>query len=189
MTAVFLPTDSTPGLVDLLTELSARQLFMPNLTTPTTLDDAIPTPIKVPVMPMPGFKHGHCWYNSKIHSDAVGGSVVFGWALYAEHGCRLIAQHHAVWKTPNGNLVDVTPNPGFVEVLFLPDPRVPFDYVEFRCPYNLERTPKKGFMWVAPAGSELERSSKYAICKMNPKEAATTMQQAMSRYLSGAPPF
>lgn len=186
MTCIFHPTDEMPGFIDLLTELSARHLFMPKLTNPTTLDDPIPTPIKVPVSPRPGFEPGHCWYNSKIHSDATGGSVVFGWALYAEHDARLMAQHHAVWKTPDGDLVDVTPNPWVAEVLFLPDHRVPFDYDGFRCPYSLERTPKEGFMWVAPPGSQVERSPRYAICVMDTQLAAATMQAALSRYLKNA---
>lgn len=186
MEAIFHPPEDAPSFIDLLTELSARWLFMPEMTAPATLDDPIPKPVKVPVSPITGFQHGHCWYNCKIHSDTVGGSVVFGWALYAHHDGHLTAQHHAVWKAPDGDLVDVTPNPGFAEVLFLPDHRVPFDYEGFRCPYSLERTPKEEFMWVAPPGSEVERSPRYAICVMDTQKAAATMQAALSRYLKHA---
>lgn len=184
MKNIFLPTTETQGFVALLTELSSSLLCMPRLTTRAQLDDI--TPINVPVSPMAGLEHGHCWYNSKIVVERLGGSVVFGWAFYGEEGGRLVAQHHAVWKTPNGHLVDVTPNPGFSETLFAPDDRVPFDYVEFRCPYNLEWTQNEGFMWYAPAGSDVERCGWFAICRIDKAKGTETMQAVMNRYLEAS---
>ena len=37
------------------------------------------------------------------------GESVFGWAVFAFPGAYWEAQHHAVWRSPAGDLLDVTP--------------------------------------------------------------------------------
>lgn len=57
-----------------------------------------------------------------------GGSVETGWSLWEWPGVLAEAIHHAVWRTPDGALIDVTPTRGhFKRVLFSPDPVATFD--------------------------------------------------------------
>lgn len=74
------------------------------------------------------FRLGYCWYNAQRAANDWGGDVVHGWLIW-ETDDGLLAQHHTVWKTPDGPLVDVTPNDGdFKETLFSRSPQHPFDY-------------------------------------------------------------
>lgn len=55
----------------------------------------------------------NCISNVMSFVERQGGSVIYGW--YFGHresekfGNYLIATHHAVWRAPNGNLIDITP--------------------------------------------------------------------------------
>ena len=54
---------------------------------------------------------------------AEGGTMVTGWALWEWPGVFIEAEFHAVWRSPDNSLVDLTPNrilPS--EIAFLPDP-------------------------------------------------------------------
>tara|TARA_B100001250_G_scaffold393335_1_gene396036 strand:+ start:963 stop:2084 length:1122 start_codon:yes stop_codon:yes gene_type:complete len=66
---------------------------------------------------------GRCYWNANICSQTWGGEVVLGWMLYGnpylennveitDKNCSLILYGHAIWKTPEGNLVDVTNHGG-----------------------------------------------------------------------------
>jgi len=51
-----------------------------------------------------------------------GGQAVFGWSLWDLPGIWLYAEHHCVWRMPNGELVCVTPQLGHeTRILFLSD--------------------------------------------------------------------
>ena len=55
-----------------------------------------------------------------------GGDYVVGWAIWERPELWVEAEHHAVWRGPDG-LVDITPHGIPVEqVLFLPDPGAPY---------------------------------------------------------------
>jgi hypothetical protein len=52
-----------------------------------------------------------------------GGKVLYGWQLWEWSDVLLEAEFHAVWLSPENELMDVTPKPFKVEkILFLPDP-------------------------------------------------------------------
>jgi hypothetical protein len=52
-----------------------------------------------------------------------GGSICHGWQIWEWPGVMLEAEFHAVWRTPNGQLRDITPKPEPIpRILFLPDP-------------------------------------------------------------------
>lgn len=90
-------------------------------------------PVYVPVRPAPEAKFIHCFENSEMQAAHQGGEAVYGWAIWHWPGRWFEAEHHAVWRRPEGDLVDVTPQTGDPErVLFLPDPSAPYDPSCFR---------------------------------------------------------
>jgi hypothetical protein len=57
-----------------------------------------------------------------------GGSVCYGWQIWEWPGVMVEAEFHAVWRSPTGELHDITPKQVPVpQVLFLPDPRRKYD--------------------------------------------------------------
>lgn len=52
-----------------------------------------------------------------------GGTTQYGWIILQTDGLMIEAEFHAVWKSPDGNLLDITPKvDGESIVSFLPDP-------------------------------------------------------------------
>ncbi|MDF4336088.1 hypothetical protein P3383_23210 [Vibrio parahaemolyticus] len=104
------------------------------------------------------YKPSHCWYNCKAHTNKYGGDIVFGWALFFGEGVYQ-AQHHAVWLSPKGELVDLTPDElGDSETAFLVDGRVPFDFDSFRFSPNFNYLPdEKQGVWGIPNLAKFER--------------------------------
>jgi hypothetical protein len=90
-------------------------------------------PLYVPVRPAAASKPAYCFDNSAAHADLHGGEVVYGWAIWRWPGRWFEAEHHAVWRSPAGELLDVTPQAGDPpRILFLPDPAAPYDSTTFR---------------------------------------------------------
>lgn len=52
--------------------------------------------------------YGNCYWNVEAVAAERGGSMVLGWMLYQEPNFFLCAEHHAIWRMPNGELRDVT---------------------------------------------------------------------------------
>jgi hypothetical protein len=74
---------------------------------------------------MPLGAEGHCYDNVQRQCIRAGGSVALGWWLCHEPGIFLGAFHHAVWRAPSGELLDLeTPEADDESsyVTFLPDP-------------------------------------------------------------------
>jgi hypothetical protein len=91
------------------------------------------TPLYVPVDPAPTAKYAYCFDNSVAQAALRGGEAVYGWAIWHWPGRWFEAEHHAVWRSPAGDLLDVTPQSGNPpRVLFLPDPTAPYDPSTFR---------------------------------------------------------
>jgi hypothetical protein len=90
-------------------------------------------PIFVPSRPQPDAVISFCFDNVARQISAMGGTVVPGWAVWNLAGAYFEAEHHGVWRSPSGELVDVSPQPNCaVRILFLPDPAVPYDPLSFR---------------------------------------------------------
>ena len=69
-----------------------------------------------------------CISNVRRRIAAHGGEPVLGWKIWEWYGIMLEAEFHMVWRTADGLLKDVTPNPlGYKRVLFLPDPSLKFE--------------------------------------------------------------
>jgi hypothetical protein len=65
-------------------------------------------PINVPLQPENAAELSNCFNNvaRKVAKD--GGSIVYGWALLPQKHI-LEAEKHAIWKTPDGEYLDITP--------------------------------------------------------------------------------
>ncbi|WP_446719506.1 SEC-C domain-containing protein [Inquilinus sp. OTU3971] len=58
-----------------------------------------------------GYSSGSCYWNVEKHVNQHGGSKVNGWLLNWWPRLYTEAMHHAVWKSPSGELIDVTNDP------------------------------------------------------------------------------
>lgn len=107
-------------------------------TSPTVIDDhtrrilaIINTgtdPVVLPIVAEKKASLGDCFFNveDKIKKD--GGSSCFGWAIL-QGGFIIEAEAHAVWKSPEGKLLDITPRePRFRSstIMFVEDPNMVF---------------------------------------------------------------
>lgn len=120
--------------------------------------------VEVTIDPQPNCEIAYCWYNCINHQLSNGGQVIYGWSLW-QFQYVYVAQHHAVWRSDEGDLIDPTPNQGATDkALFMPDNRAPFDIEELRSPPNLEWRNNGEFVWVA--GSF--RSNEFFIGRMDP---------------------
>lgn len=90
-------------------------------------------PFFVPVDPAPNSRVAYCFDNSVAQAAARGGAAAYGWAIWRWPGRWFEAEHHAVWRRPDGSLLDVTPQLGNPErILFLPDPEAVYDSDTYR---------------------------------------------------------
>jgi len=82
-----------------------------------------PPPAYVDVRPLDGMPAKECFpiVEEKVAGD--GGSRVIGWSLWEMPGIFVEAEFHAVWRAPDGGLLDVSPKARPTRrILFLPDP-------------------------------------------------------------------
>lgn len=109
--------------------------------TPTEIDSLIlgfcktvhPTndPIYVQVKPTPLAVHTWCYNNLFHHRKKYGGEVIMGWCIWYAKLTHVEAESHCIWKSPKGELVDITPKPdGEQRILFIPDERNKFEGFE-----------------------------------------------------------
>ena len=99
------------------------------------------SPIYLDVEPESYSRVGECLpaVEEKIRRD--GGTRVLGWQIW-KTAILAEAEFHAVWKSPEEKLMDITPKPIPVpRILFLPDPRAKYvgaqvDNVRINIPGN-----------------------------------------------------
>jgi hypothetical protein len=73
-------------------------------------------------------KQSHCFDNVARQIKRRRGSVAYGWAIWHWPGKYFEAEHHGVWRSPGGILLDVSPQlDGRRGILFLPDPTAVYD--------------------------------------------------------------
>lgn len=90
-------------------------------------------PIYIPVKPAWSAIQSHCFDNVREGIRKSGGSIVYGWAIWLWPGVYLEAEHHGIWKSAGGKLVDITPTIGLTEhVLFAPGAKAVYDPAAFR---------------------------------------------------------
>ena len=101
-------------------------------TTPSELSESIlnfcreldPTQIPVFLSIQPDQKaiKAECFSNVREHIKRHGGSMQLGWIIWETAGIMLEANFHAVWRSSEGELLDVTPQvDDEIRILFLPD--------------------------------------------------------------------
>ena len=62
-----------------------------------------------------------CFSNLERKIKRDGGGIQYGWAIWYLPGILMEAEFHAVWVSPKGELIDVSPRQiQFKEILFLP---------------------------------------------------------------------
>src|ERR1700761_6973034 len=70
--------------------------------------DAKAKPVTVPIIPEADAAINSCFYNVKRKVSKDGGEACYGWALrLTQH--ILEAEKHAIWLSPAGNYIDITP--------------------------------------------------------------------------------
>ena len=76
------------------------------------------------VRPEPGAAVNGCFSNVRAKVARDGGRMVCGWQLWEWPHVLVEAEFHAVWLSPWGELVEITPKPhGENDILFVPDDR------------------------------------------------------------------
>ena len=104
-------------------------------TTPVEITDrimelcsgAVPgtVPVYVPVEAAGWGLMNECFPNVQRMVWEHGGQQVNGWAVWQWANISVTLEAHAIWESPEGKLVDITPHDcGEREILFLRDDRV-----------------------------------------------------------------
>lgn len=101
--------------------------------TPTSIDERVRAlcsklvpnrdPIYVPVQPEHDAEIEDCFVNVARKVDREGGTILHGWQIWDWVGVLIEAEFHAIWVSPSGENVDLTPKKDEEQrILFLPDP-------------------------------------------------------------------
>ena len=76
----------------------------------------------IQVAPRHDSGHLDCFNDVQRHISENGGSIVHGWLLWEWPNVLVEAEFHAVWKSPDGKLLDVSEKPqGETTILFVED--------------------------------------------------------------------
>ena len=107
-------------------------LLLVNTTTPLIISKQIRDlcekinpeckPFHIEVNPDKNSIPHECFENVKLRVRKQGGSIQHGWYIWEWPTIYVEAEFHAVWVSPSGEFVDITPNDyGVNRILFLPD--------------------------------------------------------------------
>jgi hypothetical protein len=95
------------------------------------------------VAPEEGAEMIECFHNVETAVAKFGGEVIYGWAIWTWPKVWLKAEHHAVWRRPDGTTVDITPHSNNeTSVLFLPDPTAVYDFINNKRRNNIRKALK-----------------------------------------------
>ncbi len=87
--------------------------------------DSTSTPEYVAVERGEGCVTGESFQNVSLMIRRHGGSVQHGWSMRVQPSAYVEGAFHAVWRRPDGALIDVTPRKdGLLETLFLVDTKM-----------------------------------------------------------------
>lgn len=111
---------------------------MKSETTPAKVTDkimelcsrAVPgvEPAYVPVEAQEWSLPNECFPNVRQMVQERGGQQTNGWAIWQWANVLVEAEAHSVWRSPEGELVDIAPHKnGETEILFLADPDMIYD--------------------------------------------------------------
>ena len=81
------------------------------------------TPVYADVVPMEGESVNECFGLVNRCVAEKGGEALVGWSLWELPTLFVEAEFHAIWRSPSGSLLDISPRSSpTARVLFLPDP-------------------------------------------------------------------
>lgn len=81
-------------------------------------------PVYLPVKPEPGAIMAECFPNVQAKIASAGGTMLCGWQLWEWPHVLVEAEFHAVWVSPTGEMLDITPKAeAETRILFVPDPQ------------------------------------------------------------------
>lgn len=103
------------------------------LTTPATIDNNVQqfckkispseSPVFLPVQPLNWSRLNYCNKNVERMIQLHSGKMVLGYKIWYVPFLYIEAERHAVWRSPNGELLEITFNKdGESQILFLPVP-------------------------------------------------------------------
>lgn len=86
--------------------------------------DGTTKPVFVPLLPRDDSLPNDCFENVRRQIDEKGGEIIHGWRVFTLPSVFHEAEFHAVWKSPQGELLDVSlpPEEGTRRIVFFPDP-------------------------------------------------------------------
>jgi len=86
-------------------------------------------PVYVDVRPGQADTRAECFFNVRRYVEGFGGAFAYGWSVRMWERVYMEAEHHAVWRRPDGALLDVTPMRSHeARILFVRDDRRTFDF-------------------------------------------------------------
>jgi hypothetical protein len=131
-----------------------------------------------------------CFQNVAARVAADGGSVQHGWTIWMWPSVLLEAEFHAVWRAPEGDLVDVSPRIAKEDrILFLPDPSRVYagrQVDNIRQPLSKDDVVKdfialaEARFWVLNRG---DRADAHEVAIEDPRERAVLMLGAMTGHM------
>ncbi|WP_238978994.1 SEC-C domain-containing protein [Novilysobacter arseniciresistens] len=81
-------------------------------------------PVNLTVQPEAGAVVNECFPNVEAKIASAGGRMQCGWQIWEWPQVMVEAEFHAVWVSPEGQFVEITPKPhGEATILFVPDAR------------------------------------------------------------------
>jgi len=100
-------------------------------------NNGVQNPFYVQRQPKPDCQEGDCFENVKKYVAKQGGTILIGWAITSRKNLYLECEAHAIWKTSDGEIVDITQNKeNFDKTLFslqrsMRAERTPSKYIPF----------------------------------------------------------
>lgn len=91
-----------------------------------------------------------CFRNVESHIALYSGDIQYGWIIWESPNRTLNAEFHAVWVSPTGELLDITPKvDGEIRILFLPDSTITFrgQLIENRKKVLVDNTWTRQWIW------------------------------------------
>lgn len=84
---------------------------------------------KMIFIPWAKARENDCYKNVERYVECYGGRLVYGWSVWLCPKVFVEAYHHAAWLSPQGKLIDISPDSTSHEKerIFIEDNNAPFD--------------------------------------------------------------
>ncbi|HDZ9207825.1 TPA: SEC-C domain-containing protein [Vibrio cholerae] len=84
-------------------------------------------PYYVNVLPDSWAKPNECFHNVARKVEVEQGDIVYGWQVWIWPGIFIEAEFHAIWQSPSGEFIDITPKQcNSSNILFIPAPKLKY---------------------------------------------------------------